>query len=219
MTTSAAPTDQRGRRQDLRRLREMALGFGIGSLLFAAGSVVAIGGGDGTLIDVLYAVGAVFFTFAAQVQLFTALDHRPAPDRIGWAKAVRNPDLMSSAIQLVGTLYFNAMTIRALLDASYQSIWTPDVLGSTMFLLSSWIAWHPIARERRHALVSLKSSAICWANLTGSIFFGLSAWGAQLLAPGVYRSSFWDNVGTLLGAIGFLIAAILLWPGRSTHAT
>lgn len=219
MTTSARSPDLLERHRDLRRLREMALGFGIGSVLFGAGAACAITSAATNLINVLYAVGAVFFTFAAGVQLFTALDHRPQDERVGLHKAIRNPDLMSAAIQLVGTVYFNAMTIRALLDANYASIWTPDVLGSMAFLISSGIAWYPIARERRHALVSLKSRAICWANLAGSIFFALSAWGAELLSPGVYRSIYWDNAGTLLGAIGFLVASVLLWPERTSDAT
>lgn len=221
MSTST-PIDvvkQRRLRRDLRDLRIMALGFGIGSILFGAGAVMAMLGAAPEPTNVTFALGAVGFTTAALVQLISSMLHFPAgPRRL--RRALTDPDVTSAAIQFIGTLYFNLMTIRAVVlpptAADYHEIWGPDVLGSALFLISSWIAWHPIVRERRHEFVSRNSEWILRANMAGSGFFAISAWGAKLLGSGTLQNVLWDNLGTFLGAVGFLIASVLLWPRRES---
>lgn len=189
----------------------MALGFGTGSVLFGLGAIMAVAEANDVAIGIVFALGAVLFTTAAAVQWRAAAD-KPMPSRL------RDPDWMSAVIQFVGTLFFNVMTIRALwqaIDASsadYDRVWHPDVIGSLLFLISSWIAWHPIARQHRHHLLHGRSRLICWANMLGSVFFGLSAVGAKMLPDGTFQNLRWDNLGTLLGAVGFLIAAAALRP-------
>lgn len=219
MTTStdAAATPNPNLHEDVRRNREMSLGFGLGSILFGAGAAAAMVGAPSETANVLFALGAVGFTAAALVQLISAKAHFPGGPR-PWRRAIVDPDLVSSLIQFVGTLEFNVMTIRAVAlpptAASYELVWRPDVVGSACFLISSWIAWHPIARARRHNLVSERSHIILWANMAGSIFFAISAWGAKLVGHRVteIQNELWSNLGTLLGAVGFLVAAVLLWP-------
>lgn len=195
----------------------MALGFGIGSSLFAVGALMSVLQLNLVVNGVIYALGAVCFTTAAAVQLRAAADH-PAPSR------VRDPDWMSAAIQLAGTLFFNVMTIRALalsLDsptASYDRVWNPDVLGSLLFLISSWIAWHPVARRHRHRLLVGRSRLICLANMLGSMFFAVSAVGAAMLSDGSLRNEKWDNWGTFFGAVAFLVGAIALRPTATEMA-
>lgn len=202
---------------DIRRNREMSLGFGLGSILFGTGAVAAMAGAPSSTANVLFALGAVGFTAAALVQLISANAHFPAGPQT-WRRAVRDPDLVSSLIQFIGTVEFNVMTLRAVFlpptAANYEMVWRPDVVGSACFLISSWIAWHPIARARRHSLVSERSHVILWANMAGSLFFAVSAWGAMLVGHQVteIQSELWNNLGTLLGAVGFLVAAVLLWP-------
>lgn len=189
----------------------MSAGFGVGSLLFAVGALMSVMELDLVVNSVVYAVGAVCFTVAAGVQWRAAADHRP-PSRL------RDPDWMSAAIQFVGTLFFNVMTIRALAlsidpaTTSYEDVWTPDVAGSLLFLISSWVAWHPIARQHRHHLLHGRSRLISWANMLGSVFFGLSAAGAEMLPDGDLKNAGWNNWGTFLGAVGFFIAAMALRP-------
>jgi hypothetical protein len=197
-----------------RQLNAMAVGFGFGSLLFAVGALMAVWQLDLVVNSVVYAIGAVCFTFAAAVQMRAASDH-PSTSRI------RDPDWTSAIIQLAGTLFFNVMTIRALAlsldspNASYDKVWNPDVFGSLLFLVSSWIAWHPVSRRHRHHLLAGRSGLICWSNMLGSVFFGLSAVGAAMLPDGVLRNERWDDWGTFLGAVGFFVAAVAL---RPTHA-
>lgn len=199
--------------RETRQLNAMSGGFGVGSALFAAGAMLSVIQANAVLTSIVYAVGAVCFTFAAAVQWRSAADHHPRPR---W----KDPDWLSAALQFAGTLYFNVMTIRALvlsIDATsvtYSSVWQPDVIGSVLFLVSSWIAWHPISRAHRHHLLRGRSSLICWANMLGSVFFGISAVGAKMLPDGTLKNEGWNNWGTFLGAVGFFVAAMALRPTR-----
>lgn len=192
----------------------MGYGFGIGSALFATGAVMAVLQANLLATNIVYALGAVFFTSAAAVQFRAAERRKPEHRR-------KDPDWMAAIIQLVGTVSFNVMTVRAVLmsleprSVAYSGVWDPDVFGSALFLISSWVAWHPIAREKRHHLIHGRSLLITIANMLGSIFFAASAWGAALLPNGEYRSLFWNNVGTFVGAVFFFIAAVALIPRRN----
>lgn len=208
--------------QDRLALRLMALGFGLGSCLFAAGAVLTVIGSP--LANPVFALGAVCFTSAAVVQWRTAVHHgvHGVRQRAEWD--LTNPDWTSAVTQLIGTLYFNVMTIRALSVSlaepqDYnQEVWRPDVLGSALFLVSSLIALHPVARERRHHLVPRRAWSIARSNLAGSILFAVSALGALAVGSGTLLSSALNNLGTFLGALGFLTASVLLWPPAADPA-
>ncbi len=132
-----------------------------------------------------------------------AADHHPPSP---W----RDPDWTSAAIQFVGAVAFNVMTVRAL-ALSLGAAWMPDV-GSVLFLVSSWIAWHPISRQHRHHVLHSRSALICTSNMLGSVFFGLSAVGAYMLPSGTIKNEAWNTWGTFLGAVGFFVAAMALRP-------
>jgi hypothetical protein len=204
--------------RETRQLNAMSTGFGVGSALFAVGALMSVMQLDLVVNSIVYALGAVCFTAAAGVQWRQAADHHP-PSK--W----RDPDWMSAAIQFVGTLAFNVMTIRALALAvdptttSYENVWNPDLFGSLLFLVSSWIAWHPIARKHRHHLLHGRSHLICISNMLGSVFFGISAVGAYILPSDDLLNAAWANWGTFLGAVCFLSASILMMPeGRQPAA-
>jgi drug/metabolite transporter (DMT)-like permease len=194
------------------RLRREAWGFAIGSLFFLVGAVPFYQQAVGTIVaNLTFFVGALFFTAAALIQL--ALSGRRPPRR-GANKADRY-DWWAAAVQFVGTLLFNVSTTAALVvaineDARIGSGWRPDALGSVAFLAASGLAvvatvdrerlWDPRARTWHGT----------WLNLVGSVFFGLSAIGAYTIpATGDLVSLFWANLGTLLGAVCFLVAAVL----------
>ena len=61
---------------DLNRLRAMALGFGLGSALFALGTVLVWLSGSEVTVNVTFALGAAFFTAAAFIQWRTAVATR-----------------------------------------------------------------------------------------------------------------------------------------------
>lgn len=201
-------------------LRAMALGFGIGSVLFAGGTVLLWLDQPELAGNATYAVGAVGFTSAAAVQWRASVWRHPRREHLGerFRRDFGNSDWSSAVFQLIGTVYFNVMTIRAVLQSAGDvavtdsAVWRPDAIGSVLFLVSSAIAWHPVSRERRHHLVPRRSLWICGLNLAGSVFFGISAWGAFPLPDGSVVSIAAADWGTFLGALGFLGAAVLVWP-------
>ena len=194
------------------RLRREAWGFAIGSVLFLVGAVPFYAQAVGDRIDNLtFVVGAIFFTMAAFIQL--ALSGR-TPPRTGSNSADRY-DWWAAAIQFAGTLLFNVSTTEALITAldpatRVGSGWRPDAFGSACFLISSSLA--VVATVRRDALwdPSARTWRCSWLNLIGSVFFAISAIGAYVLpTTGDLLSLTWANLGTGLGAICFLVAALL----------
>ena len=128
-------------------------------------------------------------------------------------------------IQLVGTFYFNVMTFLALYDNWSVSqedrlVWRPDVIGSICFLVASYLAWAEVC----HSVGRLRFRDLSWwivvLNLLGSVFFGMSAIGAYVNPDTDDVTNLrWDNGGTFLGALCFLIAAVMLIPeARSARA-
>ena len=96
-------------------------------------------------------------------------------------------------------------------------MWTPDAFGSICFLVASGLAW----AETSHGLWSWRPRNLSWLitalNLFGSIAFGASAVASYVVpASDQPRNATLMNLGTFVGAIAFLIAAVLLLPER-TH--
>lgn len=194
----------------------MGVLFAIGASCFALGAmpgyVEAVGvGADG----VTYFVGSIFFTTAGYLQVRDACDGRAFawhPRRAVWVAAV---------VQSVGTLFFNASTFHAMeqnLSASQANelVWRPDALGSICFLVASTIAWRCATR----AWWAWQPHRLAWwiagLNLLGSIAFGVSAVASKVVPEtDQVRNVALMNLGTFLGALGFLIAAVLLLPERT----
>ena len=88
-------------------------------------------------------------------------------------------------------------------------VWAPDAIGSVLFLVSSALAARAIRHDRDLARREAR------INLLGSVFFGLSAIGAYVV-PNTQDllNAAVATLGTLLGAICFLIAALQLRRGR-----
>ncbi|MET4581962.1 hypothetical protein ABIE21_001452 [Conyzicola nivalis] len=192
------------------RLRRESWGFAVGSLLFVAGAVLSASDLiDVVVTDLIFFTGALFFTAAAFIQL--AMSRRPRRD-VTRADAL---DWWAAVVQFGGTLFFNLSTTQALLNALHPTShlrtgWRPDVFGSACFLVAGVLAifattmrdtlWDPNARIWR----------CTWLNMVGSIFFAISAIGAYVApSTGEVVSELWANLGTLLGAACFLVAALL----------
>ena len=192
------------------RLRRESWGFAVGSLLFAVGAVLSASDLlDVGITDLIFFTGALFFTAAAFIQL--AMTRRPRRD-LTRADSV---DWWAAVVQFGGTLFFNLSTTQALLNAldattHLRTGWRPDAFGSACFLVAGVLAifattmrdtlWDPNARIWR----------CTWLNMVGSIFFAISAIGAYVApSTGEVVSELWANLGTLLGAVCFLAAALL----------
>ncbi len=204
----------------------IAVLFAIGSLLFALGSVPGYASAVGTRWDtVTYFVGSLFFTAASFLSYREAVDAAPRaqnpahrrfftyqPGRIDW---------WATAVQLAGTLYFNVSTGVAMADdlsaaTAHQHVWRPDAIGSACFLVSSVLAWY----EACHGWAAWRPRSWSWwitlANLIGSIAFGISAVAGYINpVTGQVHNAGRADTQTLIGAICFLIGAVLLMPERT----
>jgi hypothetical protein len=175
--------------------RWIAVLFMVGSACFMAGSMAGYSTLVGARTDALtYFVGSIFFTSAAYLQYVECIsaDRKALPEagRRRWLLAIeaRRIDWWATAVQLLGTLFFNVTTFTAL-DAHLTAkqsdlvVWTPDALGSICFLVASQLAY----AEAGHAWVSWRPSDAGWRiatmNMLGSIFFGISAIGDGCSRP------------------------------------
>lgn len=166
--------------------------FAIGSTCFLIapfpGFLNLVGPTAGALV---FFVGSLFFTTAAFLQ-FRSVN-----------RATHRTDWWSTAIQLVGTVYFNINTYRALLDAIDSSavdrvIWRPELLGSICFLVSGLLAYGEV-RDRLAAV-----------NLAGCVLFMASTLGGYVVPDtGDVLNLAVANAGTALGALCFLIGALV----------
>jgi hypothetical protein len=208
----------------------IAVLFAIGSLLFALGSVPGYVSAVGDRWDtVTYFVGSLFFTSASFLSYREAVDAAPAaqnpdhrrffvyqPGRIDW---------WATAIQLVGTVYFNVSTGVAMAadlsaQTAHQHEWRPDAVGTICFLVSSVLAWYEVC----HGWMAWRPRSWSWwitlANLIGSIAFGVSAVAGYVNpVTGQVHNAGRANTQTLVGAVCFLIGAVLLLPERTEEVS
>lgn len=211
--------------ESVRLSQWMCVLFMIGSFAFAAGALLCFDLSLPTLVPaVIFFLGSLFFTSAAYLQFLEAINvpdtsvKAPAgrtdhamyfawePDRIDW---------WSTITQLVGTLYFNFSTFNAMRMnlsplKSDRLVWSPDFIGSILFLVSSWLAYG----EAASALSSPRGKSLTWwvvfSNLLGSIAFGISAI-ASFIRPslGEMISANVTNLFTALGGVCFFVGALL----------
>lgn len=197
------------------------IGFAVGSALFMLGVPLSLLTSLPPSVSAwTYALGAVFFTSAAVLQSAAAWrpDDEPGAARRSWNRADR-ANLTAALVQLVGTVEFNVTTLRAALDAaeratySVSAVWSPDAVGSVLFLVSSAIALVPEVHLRRHRHARDRAWAVAWVNMLGSVFFGVSAVAAWSTPSSTEPLSlWWANAGTFLGGVCFLVGAVLMVP-------
>ena len=157
------------------------------------------------LTNLLCFVGSWFFTAAGWMQLVLS---GPAL-RIGW---------LSAATQFAGTVLFNISTGASLwahaVRPERRLVWAPDAIGSLAFLVSGVLG--VIAVTAVVGIVELKSRdwRAEWINMIGCLAFGVSAFGAFVTEAGVTEDAMLANLGTFVGALCFLAAALLVLPRR-----
>jgi hypothetical protein len=196
-------------------LRAQCRLFVIGSSLFAIGTTPGFAMrryADAT--DLLCFMGSWFFTSAALIQLLLS---RPSMSR-SWAMPSTRAECLSAAIQLFGTLNFNLSTGATLwaqrVPTRQHFVWWPDAAGSAAFLLSG--ALGVVAAILTVGLVRVKSRfwLAAWSSMIGSIAFGASAIGAFITKTGITEDAQLAQLGTFVGALCFLTAALLRLPKR-----
>ena len=76
--------------------------------------------------------------------------------------------------------------------------------------------------DARRGVITGQPKPVAWrigiVNLLGSLAFGVSAVTAYVVPSGTVWNAEVSNLGTLVGAVCFLIGAILLLEPRKVHA-
>jgi len=197
--------------------------------LFAIGAVPGYANAVGARWDnVTFFAGSLFFTSAAVLTYREAVDAAPAAQNPGHRRFFvfqpRRIDWWATAVQMAGTLFFNVSTGVATksalsAQAAHQHVWRPDAIGSACFLVASALAWYEVC----HGWAAWRPRSWSWwitaLNLLGSIAFGISAVASYINpATGDVRNAGRANLGTLIGAVCFLVGALLLLPERTEEA-
>ncbi|MFI9803786.1 hypothetical protein ACIHEJ_05335 [Streptomyces sp. NPDC052301] len=211
----------------LRRLNAVAaLAFVIGGFLFAAGAAVAqYGSGDATESASIYFVGGLFFNTGGYVSLLQVIN---APRHVAggegrlvtrrwrwWSYEPTRVDWLGTFALFAGTLVFAVNLLDSFLKGlSVQQvdrlIWTPDVIGCLLFLVSGHLGFVEIC----HGRPCVRSRSLGWwivaVNQIGSVLFMVSALAAFTRpATGGMVDTGLANWGTLAGALCFSLAGLL----------
>lgn len=196
-------------------LGKQCWGFMIGSTFFAVGSAPGLGdllGNNGA--NILFFIGAWFFTSAGLIQWFLAgpisvpVDYAPG-------KMVR-AEWLAAATLTFGTIMFNVSTSAALYAKSIHDqaklVWNPDAGGSVAFLISGYFAIVAYA----HVAKGWDPGSRAWwsqiVNFGGCIAFGVAAVGAYVLPTGDLFDNDLSNWGTFFGAVCFFVSSLIVLP-------
>lgn len=211
----------------LRRLNTIASGaFVVGGALFALGAAVAqVGSGDALVSASIYFAGGLFFNlggYTSLLQVLNAPRHTPGSGRLAtadwrwWGYEPMRLDWLGTFVLFVGTLVFGVNLLDSFLQGLTAQqvnrlVWTPDVVGCALFLVSGHLAFAEICHRFRPCL---RSRSLGWwvvaVNQLGSVLFMVSALAAFTRpATGSLVNSDIANWGTLSGALCFSIGGVL----------
>lgn len=200
----------------------IAVLFMVGSGCFAVGSFPATASLIGDAAGWVFFLGSIFFTTAAYLQYYEATNEGSHVEGHGRTRRLIGLQTQSigwwaTAIQLIGTVWFNINTFNALRELSTRQeealVWAPDAIGSICFLVASGLALIEVCDKLwcwRPTLITWRIAAI---NMAGSIAFGISAIGAFVVPEtGELNNATVANAFTFIGAVMFFIGAALLIP-------
>ncbi|MCU7820628.1 hypothetical protein [Kitasatospora sp. DSM 101779] len=211
----------------LRRLNTIAsLAFVLGGALFAAGAAVAqFGSGDATTSAVIYFTGGLCFNTGGYVTLLQVINApRHVPGGQGslvtrrwrwWRYEPVRVDWLSAFVLFAGTLVFAVNLLDSFLQGlSVQQvnrlIWTPDVIGCVLFLISGHLGLVEVCHGRPRLLPRDLGWWIVAVNQLGSVLFMVSALAAFTKpSTGSLVNADIANWGTLTGALCFSVGGVL----------
>ncbi|MEV0991557.1 hypothetical protein [Streptomyces sp. NPDC049949] len=226
-TPTTAPTADAEAFGRLRRLNAIASGaFVIGGALFALGAAIAqFGSGDAVVSASVYFAGGLFFNtggYTSLLQVLNAPRHSAGggplvtADWRWWGYEPMRLDWLSTFVLFVGTLVFAVNLLDSFLQGltvqqTNRLIWTPDVIGCVLFLVSGHLAVAEICHRSRPCI---RSRSLGWwvvaVNQLGSVLFMVSALAAFTRpATGSLVNTDIANWGTLYGALCFSLGGVL----------
>ena len=203
MVSASAQTQGRSSRRSALVNTVAATAFLVGGSLFALGAALAQAGVNPTACATIYLVGGVFFStggYASVVQVR------------GEPRLQRTSALVLFAGTLVFAINLVDSFIQELTPAAFDRlVWSPDMIGCALFLISGHLAMTGIAG---HFWRIWHRRDLGWwiiaVNQLGSILFMVSAVATfvrpssgDMVATGI------ANWGTLTGALCFAVAGLM----------
>ncbi|MEV6398301.1 hypothetical protein AB0M39_26590 [Streptomyces sp. NPDC051907] len=210
----------------LRTLNAVAAGsFTIGGALFVLGAVLAqFGSGDPLQSATVYFVGGLFFTGGAYASLLQTINAPRRGDGAGtlvthrwrwWSYEPLQIDWASTFVLFTGTLVFGVNLLDSFLQGLTvqqvnRLVWTPDVIGCLLFLVSGHLALVEVSHGPPRIRVRSLGWWIVVVNQLGSVLFMVSAL-ADFTDPrtGDLVNVAVANWGTITGAACFSVAGVL----------
>jgi hypothetical protein len=148
-------------------------------------------------------VGSWFFTTAGWMQL-----------RLSGAEWTT--EWISAATQFGGTVLFNVSTGSAVVAHAVLTerrlVWAPDATGSIAFLVSGVLGVVAVSVAIGRLALESRDWLAEWINLVGCVAFGVSAVAAFVSKTGITADAKLANLGTFIGALCFLGAALVILP-------
>ncbi len=208
----------------LRRANTVAASaFLIGGSLFALGAALVQAGVDFTTCATIYLVGGVFFSTGGYTSVVQVVNEPEGglggdlPSRWHWwGREPRRLQWLSAATLFIGTLVFAINLVDSFIEglgptAEDRLVWSPDMIGCVLFLISGHFAMAGISGEFWH--VWRRRDLGWWiiaVNQLGSVLFMVSA-VASFVRPssGDAVATGLANWGTLTGALCFAIAGLM----------
>jgi hypothetical protein len=192
--------------------------------MFALGAALSLAGVSARTTCWIYLIGGCFFStggYAGLLQVVNAPKTLAASGALAagrwrwWAREPWRIGWLSAAALFLGTIVFGVLLVDSFIEglgttAENRLIWSPDMIGCTLFLVSGQLA----IAEVCHRGLCWRSRDLGWwiviVNQLGSIFFMVSA-VASFARPvgGVVLSEPVANWGTLTGALCFAVAGLL----------
>jgi hypothetical protein len=198
-----------------------ATAFLIGGSLFALGAALAQAGVTPTACASIYLIGGVFFSTGGYASVLLVVNEPSAADLAPvrwrwWSREPRRLQWLSVVVLFAGTIVFAINLIDSFIAeltpvAFDRLVWSPDMVGCALFLISGhlamagiaggfWRVWH--RRDLGWWIIAV--------NQVGSVLFMVSAVATfvrpssgDMLATGI------ANWGTLTGALCFAIAGLM----------
>jgi len=192
-----------------------ATAFVVGGSLFCVGALLAqahIGGP--LLVGGVFLAGGVFFTTGGYSSVLLAANGRKGGWR-WWSFEPRRLEWASAFVLFVGTLYFGISLLAALIGdlttaQEHRLVWSPEVIGCVLFLVSGHLALLQLRHERRRGRRADLGWRIAVVNQVGSALFMVAAVAAFVrpssgdeLAVGI------ANWSTFAGAACFAAAGVM----------
>jgi hypothetical protein len=193
-----------------------ATAFLIGGSLFALGAALAQAGADSSACATIYLVGGVFFSSGGYASVLQVVNEAgegvAAPTRWRWwSREPRRLQWLSAVALFAGTIVFAINLIDSFIAelspaAENRVVWSPDMVGCALFLISGHLAMVDIAGSWWRLRAEGLGWWIVFVNQVGSVLFLASGVASFVRADGDMIAVGIANWGTLTGALCFAVA-------------